>query len=50
VRAGAGFGRVVLFLLYWTLFLPVGLIARSGARARGWSRRAAPRFSLRSQY
>jgi rubrerythrin len=29
IRSGAGFSQAVLFVLYWTLLLPFGLLARS---------------------
>lgn len=49
VKSGAGFSRVVLYLLYWTLAVPFGLLARRGSFSRGWSEPASPR-SLREQY
>lgn len=36
IRSGAGFSRVLLLVMYWTVLAPFGLIARSGKRATGW--------------
>jgi hypothetical protein len=45
VRAGGSFGRVLLVVMYFTVLLPFGLLARARRDATGWraSRRAARR-------
>jgi rubrerythrin len=35
-RSGAGFGRALLYLLYWTLLAPFGLLARRQRDQAGW--------------
>jgi rubrerythrin len=52
LRCGAGLSRFVLYLFYWTLLLPFGLIARLRNRAepgRPYPQRD-PARALRSQY
>lgn len=51
-RSAGSFGRLVLFVLYWTVLLPFGLYAKRRADTAGWrSRRAlAGDATLRSQY
>jgi len=36
MRSASGFAHVVLFVLYWTLLAPFGLLSRSKALPRGW--------------
>ena len=36
VRSGAGFGKALMWLFYWTLLLPMGLIARKRKPVQGW--------------
>jgi hypothetical protein len=42
VRSGAGFGRLVLVVMYFTVLLPFALLARAGRERNGWR---APRPS-----
>lgn len=52
LRSGAKFSQVLLFVLYWTILLPFGALARlttSGPAVREVNRRTTPQ-SLRSQY
>ncbi|MGH7819185.1 MAG: hypothetical protein ACREQ9_05380, partial [Candidatus Binatia bacterium] len=51
-RAGAKFGRAVMWLAYFTIVLPFALLARSGSVAVGWrdSTRGAALPQIRSQY
>ncbi len=39
-RSGAGFGRALLFVMYWTVLAPFGLLARFAREPKGWQ---APR-------
>lgn len=48
-RAGAGFGRVVLFVFYWTLLAPFGLLARRRPEPGGW-RDPRPATRTSTQY
>lgn len=41
VRSAAGLSRVVLYLMYWTVLAPFGLLSRRSERSRGW--RGPPR-------
>lgn len=52
LRSGAGLSRLVLYLFYWTLLLPFGLIARGRGRAEPGGPPPAqdPARALRSQY
>jgi hypothetical protein len=36
LRSGSGFGKVMLFVLYWTLLAPVGLLSRGRKSPSGW--------------
>jgi len=52
-RSAAGFSRIVLVVLYFTLLLPFGLLVRGKKPKSGWSSPLAPRADLarlRSQY
>ncbi len=51
-RSAGSFGRVVLWILYWTLLLPFGLIARRRVAPVGWRARSMTIAvdPLRSQY
>ncbi|MFT7671392.1 MAG: hypothetical protein ACI8X5_004110 [Planctomycetota bacterium] len=43
LRSGAGFGKVLMYVFYWTLLMPVGFMASRGRKAAtGWQ---APRQS-----
>lgn len=37
VRSGAGFGKVMMWVFYWTLLLPMGLLSRARKPAEGWA-------------
>lgn len=52
MRSAAGFSQTVLFILYWTLLVPFGLIARADRRAAGWktARNDPPARALERQY
>lgn len=47
MRSASGFSHVVLFVLYWTLIAPFGLLARARALPRGWQQ---PRSASQGQY
>ena len=51
-RSAGSFGRVVLWILYWTLLLPFGLIAKGRVAPGGWRARTTHGTldPLRSQY
>ncbi|MEE2886974.1 MAG: hypothetical protein VX951_06040 [Planctomycetota bacterium] len=52
LRSGAGFSRGVLYIFYWTLMLPFGLLSRrstANPRVRGDADQAASNSDLRSQ-
>lgn len=56
-RSGATFGRVVLLVLYFTVLLPFGLLARAGRERGGWraprpapSRVGDPLAAARAQF
>jgi len=49
IRSGAGFSHVVLYVLYWTLLLPFGLIS-SRSKARPHVQPASAKPSTSSQY
>ena len=49
IRSGAGFSRAMLYVLYWTLLVPFGLIARLGG-GRPAFRDEIPAPNLHSQY
>ncbi len=36
VRSAGGFGRVLLYLMYWTAMLPIGLISKGRKMPAGW--------------
>lgn len=36
VRSGAGFGKVLMWVFYWTLLLPVGIFSKGRKFAEGW--------------
>ena len=36
VRSGSGFGKVTLFVAYWTMFLPFALLGRGRKQPAGW--------------
>ncbi len=52
LRAASHFGHVLMFLFYYSLALPFGLLARSGVTAHGWSQPIDARGleKARSQY
>lgn len=51
VRSGSGFGRALLFAMYWTLLLPFGLLARLTKEPAGWhAPRRAPGASPDAQF
>lgn len=52
VRSGAGFGRVTMFIFYYTLAVPFALISRRKHQALEWTDDSDPGGveSLRSQY
>ena len=50
VRAGGNLGRVILTVVYFTLLLPFGLLARGGKDKSGWrAPRSSPRRALSGQ-
>ena len=49
IKSGAGFSRAVLYVLYWTLVLPFGLLARAGKFSSDWAE-PAPAGALDRQY
>jgi rubrerythrin len=55
LRSAAGFSQVVLFVMYWTVLLPFGLLACRGRAEAGWreareSASGGSQAGLRSQY
>ncbi len=53
IRSASGFSRVVLFVLYWTVLLPFGLLAGRNKSTSGWRPAATPATdvaSARGQY
>ena len=48
LRSGAGFSKAVLYVLYWTILAPFGLVARKKDGGAGWQ--AARTTGLGSQY
>jgi len=54
LRMGAQFGRTLMFLMYYTVLAPIGLLSRSGKGERGWRDPGAVRGDAlaraRSQY
>lgn len=52
IRSAGGFGRVVLYVLYWTALVPFGLIGRTTRTRDGWrdGQGAASESDLASQY
>lgn len=52
IRSGAGFGRVTMFLFYYTFALPFALIARRGSVQSGWQPASdhSEADALRAQY
>jgi len=53
LRSAAGFGRVLLFVFYWTFLLPVGALSKGRSQPTGWQpprSERAPRESVASQY
>lgn len=49
LRSAGGFGRALLFVLYWTLLAPFGLAARSKPAPADW-REPRPNGASRGQY
>lgn len=53
LRSGAGFGKVMLFVFYWTILLPVGLFSRGRKAPGGWQEPRGskdPATGVASQY
>ena len=53
VRSGAGFGKAVMFVFYWTLLLPMGLLSRGRKNSVGWQKPrdlGTPQDAISSQY
>jgi hypothetical protein len=49
IHSGASFSRALLYVLYWTLLLPFGIVAKLG-RGRPAFRDDVPPPNTRSQY
>lgn len=49
-RSAHGLGRVLLALVYWTVCVPFGLVARGSATREGWQAARAPASGLDAEY
>lgn len=50
LRSGSGFGKALLFVLYWTLLLPFALVSKVSRSTAGWREPTGQGSSLDTQY